>query len=516
MLLRRMLSACPPWMTRTSSRPQMRFTTTSIVWEDIQPELLEESPVLPAKAKRFYVPPPCTDEALVAMDVSRIREWPRGRVVWALGRLGFMQRKLNCETEAGTVHAALLERADVLELNTRDLVRVMQALGYSSNVPDLSILSRIRKKFCTQIANVNELYLISGIYGHFKLINRLGWKVTSNCVKTSEFLLAQLIERKNKIHSADFLEITSVILLDKTTHVNHGQHIEEIVNHAIGHSLKHVTKVEPISKFSRALVSYENRQSKYTEMNEQIAQRFSKRRQHEFGFWLLLGNLMSVANIVEWQTIAPKTALIQEILIQRGIDALVQKPIDDFTLHECAIEPPHVSRVIRRMAEATLRHGYFEAVCVGPFQLGVVNQERKLVLQWDNIVDLFPPHKRDVAKSIEAIKREYLERTGWKLVLLEIEAFRLTSDFSENNEKFKAIMEKIETGIIHTKLSVCEHKIANTPVSAAMRDVSDPIEDIPTTVRERRESKRKESRLKSTLRSIGKEWRKKHYKDKHN
>ena len=170
-------------------------------WEDLPPieaPLEELEPLEVPKKRRFYIKPPLTDIQLE--NLTSVSEWPKSRVIWALGRFGFVPSLRNCSKSAIVIHR-LEEQLE--QLSTRDLTRAIQAMSYITS-PDMGLVGKIRKKFSLEVNLVNDLFFISFMYGNLKLVNRSNI-ITENCHRSIQFLLSELVHRKSKIHSSHFL-----------------------------------------------------------------------------------------------------------------------------------------------------------------------------------------------------------------------------------------------------------------------------------------------------------------------
>ena len=512
---------------------------TRIVWEELDakyfqpPESLTEEPVLPpAKSSRFYVPAPYTDAQLGALNPDKVRDWPKSRVVWAIGRLGYSPELRKCSK----LFEALILRVgkDLLDsLNTRDLVRVMQAMAYGPGLgsDSIPILLGIRKRFSVKIENVNDLFLVSGIYGHLKLVNRLDWTLSERCVQFTQFLLSELMHRKAKIHSSDFVQLASALLTSNPKLRNRIQGtIDPLVKHAVDHSLRHVKDMAVISRFGKALISLKSRTLFFPDLNAILKSKLGIRWRNlddliDFGYWFLLADLLSHSTVDLWMQavlrhaafpLAPiptqQLRIANLILRGKGSDKLIDLAAVEFLdqLESAPVvhaPPSHVSKVIRRMVEATLEPGWLVEGSVGPFQLACVNPERKLVVEWDDMSAFEPPYRRDVARELQSVKRAHLKFAGWRLVLLNPAEFQLTSaqNRDQANLRFKKELDEAVGGEIPWKQKFDtfdgvrrnEHGEQESATSASF------------TPRIRREAKRKESKLRKTLRSIGKLWRRK-------
>ena len=511
-----------------------------IDWEDLPPApeipLVEDPEEVLTKQQRFYVPPPYTDAQLMNMSWKQVSEWPKSRVVWALGRLGYIARSEGYETAS-----LLLRRADELgsTLNTRDITRILQAVAYGPQVADPSVIHRLRRYICSNIEGVNELFLVSLIYGHLKLLGRIDWSVSANCNKTTQFLLSELIHRKAKIDAGRFLEVTSCLLTNTRVLQSHSDSVDMILRHAAEHSLKHCKRETAIiEKFGKAICNVPN-QHLFVHINDILSHKFNKKQWRSadealrVGFYFYLADLMSVRTLGQWLNVMKNAAtplsansdcgqmvaLVRIIVDQRNQSSLVEIPtkewLDGIPLSQVSLstasvvgfESLHVGSVLRRMVQATVADG-LEPMVVGPFNLSVADPATKKFIEWTDQAELETPHKRGVARAIEGIKRRFLESEGWTLVSLNRSDFKAGNDGESlrgMNDRFANIVKE-KLPHISLREDVAEPAGADSPKTIHL-ERADP--NTSPERRERREARSRAWRMKSQLKSISKQFHKK-------
>ena len=566
----------------------MPFTTTTsstvdfIQWEDLPPipdapahadsSLLEdEEPMAPPKMKRFYVPPPMSDIQLSRLDATKVADWPKSRVVWALGRIGFVN---DLSSATGPFSALLGRTRDVIDsLSTRDMVRMLQAIAYGPRIEDSSIVFAIRRKFSVDIDKVNELFLLSFIYGNAKLTSRMDWTPTPNCVKSMQFLISELIHRKGKIDAGRFLDISAALASSDRVFKQHAESVNTLLTHAVDHSLQHVKEAKRLEAFGKCLCN-EKSQTFFSQVNERMDKKFKNKSWRSctdaarVGFYYFLADLMSIGTADSWlkavmtstQPVgrvesppadAPVTdlhdwlreqrrvteyhqmlRLVDIIVKQRNFAPLLSEDVITWLesipsvpsgvmsdvvmfgsgtvkgLEEplIGVESPHVSKVIRRMTEATIEGDFFTGQFVGPFYLPVANETGMVYVEWDTQWQLEVPHRRAIAKTIEGIRRTYLELCGWKLISLPRSEFKISSenDVDAVNSRFRVMTEACGVPVPWRVDPVVDRMRGRPPVPHNIPQLVSP-----DPKRERCESRSRQHRLKSQLKSIRKQFRSK-------
>ena len=523
-----------PFQSFQPQRFIVRHFSPTIMWDK---DIVKEEEVERSKRSRFYIPPPYTDAQLLGLTPAIVSEWPKGRVVWALGRLGWLKQSVPRESVS-----ALLARIDTLvdTLNTRDLVRVLQALAYLPAECGSESIIRISKIWCSKLSETNDLFFVSGLYGYLKFINRRDWKLTLQCEKTTKYLLSELVHRRKKLHASDFLDVASAVLTSKpSVRDGMGDWINQIIKHGIEEN--HVRDIATISRFFKSFSGH-NLEPFFVSLNEKFRLRISETLKWksnndliEFGFYPILQNLLTHANIIKWVNLVsgmddPRIVIAEEILRQRGLSELVsfdqssqntrksqnsqnsrntQNSRDSqnrlfvesvsstssvSSSSSCAsspwIEAYHMTKVLKHMGGTVFCEQF-----VGPFFCRLVSPNQKLVLTWKNSPELLPPHEQNVAIALNRVKAVYLQSIGWRLVELDRLDFA-SKDLEANNSKFWQHMHEFGLSELDGRKAVVEERVQE-------------IVPLPPTVRIRRESKRKENKLKATLRQIGKQWRRK-------
>ena len=541
----------------TSSEARNLFQTDVLQWEDISPpseststqisdatedcEALEEM-----RPQRFYVPPPFSDERLKQATSEEISEWPKSRIVWALGRVGYVA---DLRVFGSSVPQLLLQRAESLEssLNTRDIIRILQAVSYIPDLSEPGIIQRLRKAVCNRIDSVSDLFLISLIYGHVKLVGRVDWTVTPNCNKTTQFLISELIHRKSKIDGVRFLEVTSSLLTNPRILTSHNDSVQMVLRHACEVSLKHAKVIRALVSFGKALCGIPN-QHLFASVNQILEHKFSKdwRSANDAlraGFFFLMADLMSVKTVIAWlrAVMSANSPLsidhdrisaenkqmvhISKLLLQQRnqsdiIPEKISKWIQSVPSHEftsssiefgsgrkseplIGVESLHVGSVLRRMISATVESG-LGSIFVSPFHLSACNLESKIHLEWVDQAELEPPHRRGLARVISKVRREYLAKSGWTLIALNRSDFKYENDFARVNEKFKESV-KIPGVVWKDQVGVATSDRKTIQIT--------PHEERLEGSREKREARSRAWRMKSQLKSISKQF---HRKRKHN
>ena len=547
-------------------------STTSadfLQWEEMttadlpEPLASDEEEPEPTRKARFYVPPPFSDEQLLALKKGDIQDWPKSRVVWALGRLGY-SKSLKSATDLSKY---LFSRADALQatLNTRDMVRMIQAAAYGPPLTDTSTVLAVRRKLCSEIDKVSEAYLASLIYGHLKLVSKLWWKATPACGKATQFLLSELIHRKAKIDASRFVEIATVLVSNPRIVKEHSDSVQTILRMAIQDSLKHVKTPHVLAEFGKALAGIPSQQF-FAQINEAMKKKFEPKKftwrngndALHAGFYYLFADLVSVPTIVAWlqcvksatvpltapalgetsQNERRKTAesvqmiqFVKLVLQQRNTDTIVPADLmewlNTFPVLPEEIEPAilfgsssvkgmqepllgvesmHVSAVLRRIVSATIDDGFLSTKIVGPFLLPLCNADLKIYIQWTNQHELEVPHRRGVAKAVELLRREYLKTNDWKILEIDRTQLRVSETVSQQdvNVLFRSILSD---GMGDVSVPWKEAGEPNAERSIAI-PLIEPIEE--AIRKHRREARSRQYRFKSQMQSIRKQFRRKH------
>jgi len=527
----------------------------TIEWEELTPapftaDVLEEE-FIPEKIvrKRFYVPPPFTDDQLLNLSSKRIQDLPRSRVVWALGRFGFSRELRRSDSP---IPQQLLARSVELidEFNTRDMVRVMQAIAYCPRITDPEPIFTLRREICSKIENVSDLFFVSLLFGHLKLVGRLDWTPTANCNRTSQFFLSELIHRKAKIDAARFLEITAALITNERVRTSHTDSVNVVLKHATEESLKHVKSASVLEVFGKAISEIPN-QTLFTQISTVLERKFSKEWKSgedalRMGFYFFINELMSWKVVVAWlgclrKASVPLTVSVdcedvrsqlnalelsqmieitKIVLEQRNQISLVDSETNDWlTGHTFAsvgeipmkkepivgAESLHVGSVIRRMVQHTTAEGIRDR-WTGPFHVSAAVEKERLVIEWQDQAALEPPHRRGLATIVMEIRRKYLEKIGWKLLLLNRDDFKTNGDLEKINLKFKEAVERVvDKGSVVWSVK----PVDLTSAEKTIRVLSPAVSDDQTLVRtNRRESNSRQARMKGQLKSISKQFRK--------
>jgi hypothetical protein len=526
---------------RFSSRP------SPIVWEDIESPV-DDQPVestpdyTPERTTgRYYIPPPFSDSQLGSL--TSVSDWPKSRVVWALGRVGYVS-ELRRNTQLVGI---LLERTTDLvdEMNSRDLVRIIQSLAYLGGC-STELVKRVRKLFL--ISKANEMFLVSFVYGNIKLMNTPNWTLTENCHQTLQFLLSEIVHRQSKIHPSHFLDITSSLLTSAKSElvIRHADTIENaILSHCVNHSIRHCKNAESVSRFARALVGHEFAQKLFNPINETL---FSKFRNSgwksgsdaiQTGFWFCVNGLMSPTTVDAWITsvreakepvnsstrnlvqlrlvkyVIESTPGMREIMTDPNMEFLTsasRTEIGDVSPHTiygsgpkeepvCTSHYSRASRTIGHMVRAAVAA---ESGFVGPFFVPVMIPG--IVVEWEHPWEFDPPHWRKWSEKMTGMRRKYLHENGWKLVLLKDSEFRAkTSEEKDGvNRKLASLLQQHGVEISDT--------VAVPKDPMGFQQIERPLEPNPKRIR--REAKRTENAVKATLKRISKSWIDKHRKTK--
>ena len=518
-------------------RVNARGFSDFLEWEELKPSSAtsmetDEEPV-EEKKRSFYVPPPFSDAELILMSPERIKEWPKSRVVWALGRFGFSKAIRN-DSRSSDVAELLVARSLALidSLNTRDIVRILQAVAYGPQIGSDSVF-QFRRKICSRIESVNDLYFVSLLFGHVKLLGRLDWTMTPNCLKTSQFFLSELIYRKSKIDATRFIEITTALASNEHMVKAHGDSVQMILGHGIGESLKHVRDAAVLKAFGKSLCGVVGaNQTFFVALNETLCKKFERQWKCgkdalEIGFYFFLNEMMTNKSFSDWLTCVqaaseslpiadPETrhmmSLVRIVIDQRNLSPFLTEDVLDWiktfpdpgSMELVETESRHVGSVIRRMVQGSVASG-IGPVFIPPFNLSAANEEEKFSIEWLDQCELEPPYRRGTARIFSLIKRSFLESQGWTLILLSRNDFKVhTSDNSESlldmNRKFKSVL-KDQRGIEwleEVKLSTAE----TTGPTIDVREV-----DLGPR-KNRRESKSRAYRIRSRLQMISRQYRK--------
>ena len=512
------------------------FPNDFIQFEDLPPPTEEASQQTDDEQHiRFYVPPPLTDLQLEKLDASKIAEWPKSRVVWALGRLGFAQGRL----ASREVTEELLHRAVSLipTMTSRDMIRVVQAVAYGPLILDPMPLISIRRALCTNIDSVNELYLLSLIYGHLKLVGRVDWKPSSNCDKMTQFLLSELIHRKGKYDATRFIEISSVICSSWRVVKSHSDSVQMIIRHACD-VLKHSRDAEGISGFGRALCGMGPCETFFTVINDTLQNKFRNKQWKSsndavnIGFYFYLANLISVGTLSDWikaaalassQTSGSAEMLSLVKIIAQKRDQLsllpdeVVKYLDSASpiFPQLTAESVHVYAVLRRMSDACISDKtFFGSAKVGPFLLPVCNESAKVFVQWEDGHQLETPHRRGVIRIINETRQWFLEQQlGWTVVSLKRSDFKPSTDYDllQINAKFKKI---ISQSVPDLQVPWKHGDLTPDPMRTRLGDEGGSTSCSTVGKRERWESRSREFNMKCHLKLMHKRFnnRKKHSK----
>jgi hypothetical protein len=555
--------------SRVCRREFSASTGASIEWEELLP--FNDPPKIsiddmdePIEAKqRFYVPPPFTDEQLLRMAPAKIMEWPKSRIVWALGRFGFSDKLKNSDNKF--VHDQLLARSiDLLDtLNTRDIVRILQAVAYGPKTDQLDNIFLLRRNACTRIESISDLFLVSLLFGHLKLVGRLDWSVSSNCNQTTQFLLSELIHRKSRIDASRFVELTSALLCNAKIIKSHNDSVQMVLRHAVEGSLKHVKDAVVLEKFAKALCNIPST-AFLVSVNSVLEKKFEKTRiwKHandalRIGFFFFLNDLMSAETVLGWlkcikaaenplslsKEDKPRTVLenkqlmhlVRIVLKHKKPDCVLDnsmiewiesvpsiESVDTETLYSNQCSEPligaeslHVGSVLRRMVQQTTENGICPTF-VAPFHLSAAIVRDRVWIEWSDQYEIEQPYRRGVAKLLSTLRRAHLESIGWKCILLKKTDFKPTgsseSYLNAVNMKFKETLSRIaeiksvDWKPICSQPNISPKREKTLPVSFTCAVDADQIDPIK---RERRESNTKAWRVKSKLKMISKEFRKK-------
>ena len=561
------------------------FSTASgdcLLWEELEPldpppesvsrhqQVDEEAE--PTRNQRYYIPPPLTDLELQRLSLSKVSDWPKSRVIWALGRIGFVD---SLKQSRGDLFRTLVDRAGKLidDLNTRDTVRIIQAISYGPALTDPAVLLALRRKLFTSMDKISEPFLISFMFGHLKLTQRLDWKRTDNCKRATQFLLSEFIHRKSKIDAQRFLEISGV-LLSESIRESHTDSVQTIIRHAVSDALQHVRSAPVLEQFGKALCGVAADEH-FISINEKLEKKFrnikwkSAEDAMRIGFYFWLNNLISVNTCNSWldavrnasiplpmQLPAPEPSreklsdyhsflresrrvveLVQmktltALLIEkRGFSDLIDLQTVEWLNESCldfskanplvlsgcrtvdglsdpvlGCESEHVSRVLRRMVRSMIKESVLRQETVGSFVVAVGNADMQICIEWRDQSVLEVPYRRNLSSLIQDLRRKYLTDQGWKIILLDRHKFRLSSetDIDAINKLFKEDVSARAPQIEWKDEPVDTENLGGKP-----SPVLQLITDEQTRTRQRRESRSREYRLKSSLGSIRRQFRKK-------
>ena len=477
---------------------------------------------------RFYVPPPYTDEELVTKTPS---EWPKSRVVWGLGRLGFTQGRL----ADPAVSQNLLDRAAILipSLTTRDMIRVLQAVAYGAIPREFEPLFSIRRSVCVNIDKISELFFMSLVYGHLKLVGRLDWTPTPNCDRMTQFLLSETIHRKNKFDASNFIQLCSLVASNSRVVASHSDSVQMILTQTCD-LLKHSRDAKTLMNFGRVVCSVPNDAFFHT-VNETLVNKFRNKNWRsaddavQVGFFFYLSNLMALGTVSDWLkavSLAKPTkptngetsemlVLVKHVAKMRNQFSLLADEIDQFLesipvpeLTRLTRESVQVYSVLRRMSDACT-YNFFAPAKVGPFMLPVCNIAGKIFIEWENGFELESPHRRAVTKLVNETRRWFLKSEGWTVISLDRSDFKkpITNVDSDPPDSLESInlkfMTTISTAFPHLKIDWKQKDVSPNPHRERLS--SSNSEPKP---RERWESRTKETRLKSHLKLTSKRFRK--------
>jgi hypothetical protein len=427
----------------------------------------------------------------------------------------------------------------------------LQAIAYGPIVQPL--VSDIRKKFATNISQVNDLFLVSFVYANLKLVGRYEW-TTGVDGRYLQFLFSELIHRKNKIYCNHWLDICSAILgNDKVREMDS---IQPILMHACQFAIKHVKDVKVIEKFSRALLSVMNGGLMDVQgINNVMLKKFSRQWNSGYdalscGFYFFLNDQLLTPNVIDrWLTAIrtaskpiqlPKDTTLSQDDVNTCIKiGIIQDKIDDIFVSSENVKwlselqvldlddnvcpsigfksitgngSLHASKVIRRMFQTVFQPStdqYLESKFVGPYWCPILvsTADRTACIEWDDSWNLAPPYQRAFVKCITDLRRKYMAKMGIELIILSREIFIANSTEEKRiaNEKFASIItsklpQLVPVGV-EREPGIDGSRILPTRDNKGVSDLAPR--------RMRRESKRIENSLKAKRRTITKEYRKK-------
>jgi hypothetical protein len=521
-------SRCLP--PRILSRP---FSTSfpNDLFEDLPPPASEpphDEPIM--EKKRFYIPPPLTDEEL--LQIRSVSEWPKSRVIWAMGRFGYLESKLGYKPDRvvfDTLSTRLGELVD--QMNTRDLVRALQSIAYSSSQP-ISLINRIRKKFSLSVDSVNDLFLVSFVYANLKLVNRNDWTISPTCKSTLQFILSEMVHRKHKILCSNWLEICAALLTSKeTVRVPLTDSIDIMVQHAFTFALKHVKDAKVISKFSQSLFGYS---ANYEAINNVLGFKFAKGWKTgsdalDVGFFFFVNNLVSPGNVEKWLT-AARTAIEplkldsegwaklylvswtierENLVVSNDTMRWLKTTLESMGSPDCSnlsliyspivtADSVHVNKVLVRMANSTV---HYNSEFVGPFFCPVVLHGSKTVVEWDKPWELEPPYRRGWSMKLAEMRRKFLLESGYIVLRLD------RKDWSAKSEEEKLTMNEKFRELLTSNGSVMV-KRGDSSIEEG-RLVPQVVLEDEKVERVRRESKRLENMLRAKRKTITRQVRRK-------
>ena len=286
-----------------------RLVHNTIEWEEINPveeyiqkiETEDEFEAL-TKPSRYYIPAPLTDAELLTLKQTELSEWPKSRVVWALGRIGYVD---SLKSNTDEIFKFLLIRSSEIipSLNSRDIVRITQAVAYGPSISReaVDVVMKLRKQLFVKMEAINEPFLISFIYGHLKLISRVDWEVCDNCKRSNQFLISELIHRKSKIDAKLFLDISAVLISNVWIQRFNADCISSLVQHGVDHCIAHTRSGDTLASFGKSLVGNKCSNGEFfSRINEKIINKFKKKENLKFGFYFLLADLLSLATCNVW------------------------------------------------------------------------------------------------------------------------------------------------------------------------------------------------------------------------
>jgi len=516
-----------------------------IQFEDLLPPLeeastrqLEDPPESPINTrKRYYIAPTVSDDALLRGDLMDIGDWPKSRVIWALGRLGYLNGRVNITTAPNLprLHIRMAELLDTC--NTRDLVRTMQGIAYGpAEMADFGLVNRIRKNFSVKIESVNELFLVSFVYANIKLMARSGGR--DNCHKALQFLLSEMVHRKHKIYCNNWLEICSALLAVPAIRDRHKDSIEMILQHACTFSLKHVKDVKVVAGFARQLGQPGMAHGiDIRGMNDILISKFTREWRDSndainFGFYFFMNNLLTPNVVDRWinairtakqgrldltqfdvsikmEMIADKLADGEIFIsssnsdwIQEMEKGVVRDAISLSDAYNCISgESVHVSKVLRRMMTSVFGESSWSGKFFGPYWCSLV-VDGGHVIEWEDGYLLEPPHRQAWVRLITESRRRFLEKSDVELILLKRADFagRSVDDMIECNKRLAYMLSKRIPNLIPRDGPFCLNE-------ERVKLIPERVEE-PTT-RIHRESKRIENSLKAKRRTITRQYRKK-------
>ena len=510
-----------------------RFSTSfpNDLFEDLPPPEPAEDDPLPMVKKRFYIPPPLTDEEL--LEITEVSEWPKSRVIWAMGRLGYLESKLGCKPNEIVLNSLTNRLSELVDqMNTRDLVRALQGISYSTCQP-VSLINRIRKKFSLSITSVNDLFLVSFVYANLKLVNRMDWQMTPTCKSSLQFLLSEMVHRKNKILCSNWLEICAALLTSRhAVREPLTDSVHVMVDHALTFALNHVKDANVISKFSQSLLDHP---VNYEAINNVLGFKFAKEwisgsDALQVGIFFFLNNVVSRGNVEKWLTAVrtakepcgrdlvtwAKLSLVSwnierdnSVVSNENMDWLNEViesmgSIDKSDLNLIyspllTADSVHVNKVLVRMANATVA---YESKFCGPFWCPVVLPEARTIIEWDKPWELEPVYRRGWSKRLAELRGDFLADSGWTLVRLDRTDWGAKSDEEKLmlNEKFRHVVMAAGPVVVKNGLSgIQEGRLV-------------PIVNVAKPEREtrvRRESKRLENALRAKRKTITRQVRRK-------